>query len=97
MDNWKEYIECKFQPKDQFTFVENTGKDKSMQYFSVTHKLTGTSFWFYDPSEDWTMLGDIHFYNEHTQGWSGEFRPIKVEDNNEVLVDKFLELPFNIG
>ncbi|MES2141200.1 MAG: hypothetical protein V4511_15945 [Bacteroidota bacterium] len=94
MENWKKYIDNKFIPKEQFTF---TTEDIS-NTLTIKHIATGTSISFIWPSEDWKQINDIHYYNDKTKGWSGEYNgDISFNDENIKLVDNFLAPVFEMG
>jgi hypothetical protein len=50
MNNWKDYIDQKFIPKEEFEF-ENKIWKKGI-YVLITHKRTGTWFKIYDPTDE---------------------------------------------
>ncbi|MBX3164090.1 MAG: hypothetical protein KF900_06375 [Bacteroidetes bacterium] len=94
MDNWKDYIENKFVPKDLFTFTI----DECDMTMTVTHKQSGTRFDFYFDGSDWTTLYDVHFSNDNTKGWSGEYQgSIKFSLNEVKIIDNYLSPAFDTG
>ena len=94
VDNWKDYINTKFTPVEDFNFetedISNT--------LRISHKGTGTYFAFIWPSEDWKTFSDLQFYNDKTDGWSGEFGSAGEFSEKEIeQVEKFLEPAFKTG
>lgn len=94
MDNWKDYIDKKFVPADQFSF--ETEKDSPS--LTVKHNKTGTSFYFFWPTEDWKEISDIQYHNPRTKGWSGEYNRVSKFNDEEVkILDSFLAPAFETG
>lgn len=94
MDNWKDYIDKKIIPADQFSF----DTDSSDMTIIVTHKMTGTQFYFYGLANDPKELHDIQYHNNKTRGWSGEYQgPILFSTDEAKHVDNFLNPAFETG
>lgn len=66
-NTWTYYITEKFA-SDDFTHQY----DNLPLSFGIYHKKTGTSIIFYWKPGD-KIISDIQFYNNKTEGWSGEF------------------------
>lgn len=94
MENWKDYIDQKFQPKQDFDF--KTEEDSNT--LTVTHLLSGTSFIFFWPSHDWSEIHDVQFHNNQTEGWSGEYNGhLPFSPENTQKVDVFLNPAIETG
>ncbi|SNZ00970.1 hypothetical protein [Flagellimonas pacifica] len=96
MNNWKEYIEQKFQPQSDFQIEDGTF-DNGNGIYRLTHNLTGTIFDFIYPDEDWKKIGDVQFYNPKTKGNSGEFWESKFSEIEKKKLDDFLEPAMKTG
>lgn len=96
MNNWKDYIDQKFIPKEEFEF-ENKNWKKGI-YILITHKRTGTWFKIYDPSDEWRLLGNIEFGNKDESfgfwDWDGNIPFLQGEVK---LTDEFLKPAFLDG
>jgi len=94
MNNWKDYIDHKFDPTDEFIFT--TEADSTS--LTIKHKKTGTTFYFYWPTEDWLEISDIQYRNDKTMGWSGEYnRDCKFSNEEVKFLDGFLYPAFESG
>lgn len=93
MENWKEYINYKFQPKEDFVF--ETIEDSTT--LKITHPLSGHSFFFYWLSDDGLSFTDLQFHNDKTEGWSGECGDMYFSPEAIQKVDEFLRPAFETG
>ena len=93
MENWKDYIENKFAPKEQFTFAT----EEHSNSLTATHFLTGNSVRFFWPTNDWLMISDDQFFNDATNGWSGEYKEITFSEKEITALDNYLAPVFENG
>lgn len=93
IENWKEYIDQKFQPLEDFEIKEQ--EDSST--IDLKHIRTGTIVSFIWPDDEWKRVSDIQYWNKKTQGWSGEFGDVEFNEENRKKVDKFLDSVFETG
>lgn len=88
---WNEYLKLKFS-SSQFTEVT----DDMPISLRFKHKPTGTSFIFY-----WGPQGelvDVQYYNDNTDGWSGESGSFEQTDKKVCeFLDVFLNPAFETG
>jgi len=93
VDNWKDYIDQRFQPAEEFDI-------KGQEYaptLDIKHKRTGTVVSFIYPEDDWKTVSDIQYWNDKTRGWSGEFGKTEFDEENKKHVDDFLIPVFETG
>lgn len=94
MTSWKEYIENKFQPRNEFLFSNND----LPEMLTITHNSSQTYFTFLFMFDDWNRVIDIQFHNIKTQGWSGEFQgDFTYDKDTSQRVDNFLSPAFETG
>lgn len=91
--NWKEYIDAKFVPREDFRF--ETVEDSSS--LTVSHSKTTNVVFFYWPSDDWMELADVQHYSEKTRGWEGDLGPVPFNEENVKAINRFLEPVFTSG
>lgn len=93
MDNWRDYIDFKFTPKEEFTF-----KIEYANTISIKHIKTGTTFTFWAETQDWYNLADVQYYNDKAIGFSGEFNEVLPFKPEKIIhVDNFLKPAFETG
>jgi hypothetical protein len=96
MNDWKDYIEEKFVPKEDYEFVQC---DKEYKGFIITsikiiHLRTKTWFKFVNCYGTWTLLDHVGFGNPRTKCHPHIYYPIDfdkttIEDVNDFLAPAF--------
>lgn len=99
MNNWKEYIEHKFIPKEDFVFEDKTELKSGIGYgtLTITHNQTGNWVCFIFPSENWNKLDDVQFGNNRTEGWSGEYLETVFSEVEKDRLDQYLSTVYKTG
>ena len=62
MKNWKEYIDEKFQPAEEFEVLQDRHED-ALITITYNHISTENSVCFFWPNKDWSIVKDIQYYN----------------------------------
>jgi hypothetical protein len=91
--NWKDYIDQKFQPADEFEI----NRQQDSPSLDIKHIRTGNIVSFINPKSDWKTVADIQYWNHKTKGWSGEFGETEFDEENKNYVDDFLIPVFETG
>jgi len=86
MENWKDYIDDKFVPREQFIFTS----EKYSNTLTITDKFSQTCVRFFWPSNDWTRIADVQFFNLKSSIALVEFREITYSYKDIVALDRHL-------
>ena len=104
MKNWKDYIEQKFIPKQDFVFdqrdeeIERAGQKLISSTITITHRRSKTYFEFQNAYGDWEMLDWLRFGNPKTKCCpkASIYYDDKLDDKNVIItLEKFLDIAFN--
>ncbi|MDX2174390.1 MAG: hypothetical protein SFY56_14910 [Bacteroidota bacterium] len=87
MENWKDYIDDKFVPREQFIFTS----EKYSNSLTITDKYSQTVIRFFWPSNNWATIANVQFFNLKSSIASVEFKEITFSFKDISALDRHLQ------
>ncbi|RKY93525.1 MAG: hypothetical protein DRQ01_04565 [Ignavibacteriae bacterium] len=98
MNDWKDYIEQKFVPQEEyeFNYEERKYKEFIISSIKITHRKTKTWFYFQNAYGTWNILDRAKFGNPKTKGCYKQFEnPVDFDKMGIKYLDEHLRPAFD--